>query len=413
MPAINVSYGPARGMAIDPRLRKKAIDPTTGMPLEDAVPTAINPTGSTLQSLQTQPVFNNDAERIIAINSGQFDPTQPIPLQRVLSESIGADRARTQDALVATRTQQHPLESATTPAEILASQLAADKDGTIKKIIQSTQGLDPNQVGPTDALKPYIGHVAPNVHGVDAASPLDYDLLHHPEFAKAYAKDPKEGMRIYRALTGRDMIADHKATKDLVDHRVNFENSFFEKNITNGAERDTTTGQWKLPALTETEPNSMSLGSQTPRLTKQFRPATKFENDIMERLYPTYDPKGFQKPPMFGSLMNRNAQAFKQRAATDPALMKTLNALKAAKGSELNPEEMLRAVTQHDEQQAAQGLADAPATNIYGYGVGPSSVAGANSIGDLGAWIANKWKTIGRQAKPSLMYDEHAKILNE
>lgn len=372
------------------------IDPSTGMaPAQPtAAPAPASPLLQSLQSIPTSnPVFANEAERNIAINAGAYDPAYPSPLQKTLANSYASSAARDSDALIATRTANNPMMSAKTPADILAAQLAGDRDGTIKKIILAHQPTplsnDPNQTGPVAGLHPYMGSIAPNATGVDTVAPLDKQLIHNEHFAKVYAKDPKEGMRIYKALTGRDMLDDKKETEKLIEHHEGFERDTFEKNIANGAKYDTTTQTWHLRQSKTMDDTGMNLGIGAAK-PSEFRPATPIENAIMNRHYKSYVNGELPQQPKFGNLMTRNAAAVAGRAATDPGLKKLLTDRATIKGSSLNPAEVLHTVTEYDEQQAGQALADHPSDMNVGIGslqAGPGTTSALKKLHDVGANI--------------------------
>lgn len=380
MPATRVGYGPVPGMMIDPALiKRRRVDPVLAAA---GGATAIEP--PTLQPLQTGdwPTFANDAERTIAINNGTFDPNYDTPLQKRLADSISADRTKTSNALIATQQQQHPLASASTPEDILAAQLAGDRDGTIKKIIMSHQPIpmdnDPNRTGPVAGLQPYVGHVAPNAHGIDTVAPLDYDIIHHPEFAKTYQKDPKEGARVYQTLTGRSLADDTEATKKLVEHHMDFRRATYEKNIANGSKMDPNNPNgWLIRQAPSLEENTSGIASMsTAPKRSEYRPATDSENDIMNSVHKEYSSGRPTTTATFTPSIHRSAAAVMQRASTDPKLHQLLIDRKTAKGGDLNPMEVLHIGVEYEEQNSAQGLADSPASLDVGVGnldLGPST----------------------------------------
>lgn len=424
-----VSFGSNRGQIIDPSIIKK-LDPSTIAAMSGAVQTpstpittllqppnapeatptigvpaapingqapASSPDAQFLQSLQTGPTgqytFPNDASRTLAINSGQYDPAYPSSLQKALAISIGNDRTATQNALIAHKQAANPLASATTPQEITAAQLAGDRDGTIKKILMANQPnpLESDMPLASD-LHPYMGSLAPNDRGVNGAAPLDYNIIHNPDFAKKYAQDPIEGRRIYKAITGRDMEADTAKTQEHIKNADDFERSMFQDNIKNGAQPpDSPGGSWKIWQQTEpdTNANQMSLGQQSQRPTRKLRDATPIENAIMNRQYNLYDPKGLPKPQQFGSLMTRNSNAVVQQSNTDPALKTKLQAAAQAKGQPLNPAEIFAIGNQHADLAAANEYAANPTTlNLMGYSPGPGVTSGLMKMKDLIANIA-------------------------
>lgn len=380
--------------------------PTIGVPpapLNGQSP-ASSPDGQFLQSLQTNAAsptgftFPNDASRTLAINSGQYDPAYSSPLQKALAISIGNDRNATQNALIAHNQAANPLAGAVTPQQITAAQLAGDRDGTIKKILMTNQPIpfesDTNLNPPLSSdLHPYIGSLGPNSPmSVTGAAPLDYNLIHNPDFAKKYAQDPVEGARIYQAITGRHMEDDINKTQEHVKNASNFERTMFEDNIKNGAvPPDSSGSNWKIWQQTEPDanPNQMSLGQQSQRPVRKLRDATPIENDIMNRQYNLYDPRGLPKPQQFGSLMTRNASAVVQQSSTDPALKTKLQTAAQAKGQPLNPAEIFAIGNQHADQAAAVEYAAHPTTlSIGGYSPGPGVTSGLMKVKDLIANIA-------------------------
>lgn len=371
--------------------------PTIGVPptQTDSTPSTSAPNGQFLQSLQKDQngnfIFQNDTQRILAINSGQYDPNYTTPLQKALATSISNDRTATQNALIAHNQAANPLDGATTPQQILQAQLAGDRTGLIKKLIlknQPTPIAPASGLGDTSNLQPYIGHIAPNATGVQTLAPLDMNLVQDPDFAKQYAQDPQEGMRVYKALTGRNLNADHKESIDFVQKNKDFERTTAEYNIAHGSKQNPD-GTWQIPnAKLPGESSSMGLSTASPR--PEFRPATKFENDIMNRWYANYAPGGPPAQPKFGSLLTRNSQAVVQQSATDPALKAKLQAASIAKGDQLNPAEIFAIGNQHADILAAQEYSDHPAGAFLGglYSPGPASTKGFKNVHDLIANIA-------------------------
>lgn len=380
MAAIRVGYGPVPGMQIDPALikRRQPIDPAL-------LASGVAP--SNLQSLQNsnqQPVFANDIERTIAINEGTYDPSYPTSLQKRLADSISTDRTRTSDALMTTGAQEHPLMGAKTPDDILAAQLAGDRDGTIKKIILSHNGLDPQTTGTVPNLKPYMGNLDPNAHGVDTAAPLDYNIIHHPEFAKTYAKNRVEGERIYKALTGRDLTEDTAATRKLIEHYQNFRRDTYEKNIAAGSKPDPSNpNSWLIRQAPSLEENTTGVASMsTAPKRSEYRPATESENDIMNSVHKEYSSGRPSTAPVFTPSIHRTASAVLQRAATDPKLKQLLIDRKTTKGGDLNPMEILKTGVEYEDQKSGQDLAD-NTSSLLGIDLGPLATKGAMRLGDI------------------------------
>lgn len=395
MPQFRLSFGPTRQFPApqapaDPALAAaSASTQTQAAPTIPGIPTVnigtpAQPNLQFLQQLQTGnngwPVFRNDAERTIAINSGQYDPNYSTPLQKALAVSIGNDRQATQDALIAHQQAANPLASAKTPADVLAAQLAGDRDGTIKKIVLSNQPIpynnDPNQLGPIDGAKPYTGTVGPNEHSVDRVAPLDYGLISHPEFAKKYQENPVEGARIYQAITGRPMKNDIEATHAFVDRAIKSEQDMFERNRANGAKRNAD-GTWMLrqePAVDESQPVIQGMSQRPTR--SEFRAASPMENAVMERQFKAYVPGGTAPGPAFTSSTIRNAQLRLQSLQNDAGFHKLLMDRKTMNGgADLTPIDQIRAANEYDDLKATQEL-EAHPTSILGFDVGPNTMKG-------------------------------------
>src|SRR5262245_18086921 len=107
------------------------------------------PTGPVASPVTGRPIFRNEVERNMAIDTGAYDPNFVSPLWKAAYTAADQRRAVDAAASVAAQRKAFPLTNDLNGDQLLAAQLAGDR-GDTKRVLQSLQRIDPE----TDILLP-------------------------------------------------------------------------------------------------------------------------------------------------------------------------------------------------------------------------------------------------------------------
>lgn len=242
----------------------------------------------------TWPAFRNDTDRLLAMLQGTYDPNYASPGLKANAVANAALSERDMKEREAFNLSTNPLNSAQTTSDVLAAQLASGIGG-VKEFIARQQGLDPAAqlalpVEQRAALKAYlseggIGNL-PRVGGNPIR--LDYNVATSPEFAMLAKTNPPQAKAFYRALTGRDFDEDQKQAKGARDEYDDSTRKYAAGALSGGATFDPTDKSWQVWNYDEAPANNNALAiGAAPRPYRQLTKATPWQNEALNRHYPT------------------------------------------------------------------------------------------------------------------------------
>lgn len=238
------------------------------------------------------PMFRNEMERNMAIDSGTYDPNFPSPIAK--AAYTAATQAQDKDtvaAVVAAR-QAAPLTNDLGPEGTLMAQLAGDR-GDTKRVLQSLQGIDPESeilLPPQKrrSLMPYypttgIGG-APSEEAM--SSKLEMKLFDNPEFSRLYTRNPAKAAFVYESLTGRPLKGDIESHTNITKGRAKLGTDFVSRAIANGAKYDPETGKWQVWQRSEPEASGIGVTPTSPvtRLVDTTPEQTQYFQDYYKNV---------------------------------------------------------------------------------------------------------------------------------
>lgn len=312
------------------------------------------------------PVFTNEVDRNIAIDSGAVDYRYPSPLQKQRATALDQISALKAAEFKKAQVAQAPSPFSTDPDELYRSQTAGD-DGIARKILFN---LEARRLGKPDAkyedwlathsdatpavnIPAYIPRAGVgNLGNTGTPTRLDTNIYFDTDFQKTLQRDPEKASFIYERLTGRGLNADIGEHQALRKQQLTIGRDYAAKALKEGATYDPQTQQWQVWNTDEAPEGGVSALTGVARPYHQHTIATP---DQARMLNEHYEAITNQKLPVRDELMEDIQRPMKelnlQQLQSSPEFQAKIKEAQTAVGRTLNSKEYNLLASAFKDQQ--------------------------------------------------------------